>query len=195
MAPEDVRRAVATRDLKHASCQDPPLQSASAHSTTDKGFKKRWKNPTVAVNIISSKFRNLLLMISPKPVCQHSYKCPPCLCWKQEQIWSEAAHQKQLLGTTAVACLHCSPKQGFGQSACSRDWKPLYVRAPWSLSDLKHLPPDPQLMYKPSERLCLLCRATAHGWEAASDDCSYVAQQRTFPPRYATAVLQCTAWW
>lgn len=114
MARGDSGRAVGTGDLKLASCRDPPLQSAGAHSAADEGFAKGGMKPMAAAKIIYPKFMSLLLMISPSPDASAVLSAHALLAARKERIWSTAAHHKQLLSTTETACPHCPPKQGTG---------------------------------------------------------------------------------
>lgn len=152
VARGDWGRAVGTAELELASCWDPPLQSAGAHSAADKGFAKGAIKPRIAAKIIYPKLMSLLLMISPSPLCQRSSECPPFICWKSK-YGAEAAHHKQLLSSTETACPHCPHKLETCTPYCS-------LNTFW----FKHLPQTPSWCAS-LQTECFLCRVTAHGWK------------------------------
>lgn len=101
------------------------------------------------------KVHELVINDFSKPRCQRSSECSPFTCCK-ERANMEHSSTSQAASEHHRNCLPPLPSQ-------AGDWKPAYLIAPSTLSDAKHLPPGPQLMYKPVDKVCFLCRATAHG--------------------------------
>lgn len=144
VARVDSGRAVGTGDAELASCRDPPLQSAGAHSIADKGFAKGGMKPMVAAKIIYPKFMSLLLMISPSPVCQRSSECPPFICCKAR------ANMRRVCTSQTASEQHRNCLPPLPSQAGTGNMHALLLLQHFLIQTS---PPDPQLMYKAADRV------------------------------------------
>lgn len=140
VAHRESRRAVATWDLKHASCRGPPPQSADAHSTAAKGFTKGGKK-TVAV-------KNYLPKVQAPVINDFSKICMPVLSGvptlSLQWICSKASHHEQHLNPNSVS--HCPSSRGMDRMHA--ELETCVLKCPFMLFWFMASPPDSQQMDK-----------------------------------------------